>query len=140
MSTAVPTEAKSRTGTGVKVGWILTALLTIFFLFDAFGKLTKAQAVKDSLPELGIPESIVVWIGVALLVATVLYVIPATAFLGAVLLTGYLGGAVFTHMRVESPLLTHTLFPIYFGILVWGALYLRDKRVRDVMPLRRPER
>ncbi|MFD4368445.1 DoxX family protein [Rhodococcus sp. NPDC058521] len=136
MST-VATPVKGRSRVGIKVGWVLMALLTLFFLFDAFGKLTKAQAVKDSLPDLGIPESIVVWIGVVLLVCTILYVIPATAFLGAVLLTGYLGGAVFTHMRVEGSLFGETLFPVYVGIVVWGALYLRDKRVRDVMPFTR---
>lgn len=131
------TSAPEKMGTGAKVGWVLTALLVIFFLFDVSGKLFKAQAVMDALPELGIPENIVVWIGLALLISTVLYVIPATAFLGAVLLTGYLGGAVFTHMRVEDPLLSHTLGPIYFGIVVWVALYLRDKRVRDVLPFTR---
>lgn len=136
MSTAA-TPVKEQSGVGVKVGWVLTALLTLFFLFDAIGKLAKAQAVKDSLPDLGIPESIVVWIGIVLLVCTILYVIPATAFLGAVLLTGYLGGAVFTHMRVEGSLFGETLFPVYMGIVVWGALYLRDKRVREVMPISR---
>ncbi|NLE79429.1 MAG: DoxX family protein [Rhodococcus sp.] len=138
MSTVTAPE-KTKSGTGVKIGWGLTALLVVFFLFDVVGKLTKAQAVLHTLPDLGIPESILVWTGLSLLIGTILYVIPATAFLGAVLLTGYLGGAVFTHLRVEDPLLSHTLTPIYFGIVVWGALYLRDKRVRDVLLLRRPE-
>jgi hypothetical protein len=72
-----------------------------------------------------------------LLVSTVLYLIPHTCVLGAILLTGYLGGAVATHVRVGHPLFTHTLFPVYFGVLLWAGLYLRDERLRALLPLRR---
>jgi hypothetical protein len=75
-------------------------------------------------------------LGAVLLVCTVLYMVPQTAVLGAILLTGYLGGAVATHMRVGSPLFTHVLFGVYLGILLWGGLYLRDARLRALIPIR----
>jgi ABC-type transport system involved in cytochrome c biogenesis permease component len=86
---------------------------------------------------LGYPESAVRLIGMILLVCLILYVVPATSVLGAVLLTGYLGGAVATQLRVGSPLLSTTLFPIYIGVLVWGGITLREERLRALFPLRR---
>jgi ABC-type transport system involved in cytochrome c biogenesis permease component len=77
-------------------------------------------------------------IGLILLVCVVVYLIPRTAVLGAVLLTGYLGGAVATHVRVGDPLLSHTFFPIYFAVLIWGGLYLRDRRVHAAIARRDP--
>ncbi|HVR17126.1 MAG TPA: DoxX family protein, partial [Candidatus Limnocylindrales bacterium] len=76
-------------------------------------------------------------LGIVLLTCTVLYMIPRTAILGAILLTGYLGGAIATHVRVGSPLFSHTLFPVYVALLIWGGLYLRDDRLRALIPLRR---
>jgi hypothetical protein len=87
--------------------------------------------------ELGYPAALVVWIGAIELVCLVLYLIPRTSVLGALLLTGYLGGAVATHLRVESPLLTHTLFPLYIGAMLWGGLYLRERRLHALLPIRR---
>jgi hypothetical protein len=86
---------------------------------------------------LGYPESVVLGIGIIELVCLIAYVIPRTSILGAILLTGYLGGAVATHVRIGSPLLSHTFFPIYVGALVWVALLLRDDRLHTLLPLRR---
>ena len=77
------------------------------------------------------------WIGAIEMVCLILYLVPGTAVFGAVLMTGYLGGAVATHVRMSSPLLTHTLFPIYVAVFVWGGLYLREPRLRALAPMRR---
>jgi hypothetical protein len=82
-------------------------------------------------------ESQIITIGVILLVCTILYLIPQTAVLGAILLTGYLGGAVATNFRVQAPLFSNVLFPVYLGIFVWLGLYLRDARIRELLPFRR---
>src|SRR4029079_18673323 len=94
-------------------------LSIVFLVFDSGGKLLKAQPFIDGTIQLGYQATIVFPLGVILLVCVVAYMIPATSVLGAVLLTGYLGVAVATHARVEDPLLSHTLFPIYFGCLIW---------------------
>ena len=94
------------------------------------------KPVVDGTLELGYPASVIFGLGVVLLVSTVLYVIPRTAVLGAILLTGYLGGAVATHVRVGNPLFSHVLFPTYLGALIWGGLWLRDRRVRALLPIR----
>ena len=117
-------------------GRVLTALPVLFLAFDVTIKLMKIQPVVDSFTQLGIPVELARVIGTVELVCLVLYCIPRTAVLGAMLLTGYLGGAVLTHLRIGSPLLSHTLFPIYIGIMLWGALWLRDLRVRALIPLR----
>lgn len=121
--------------TAARVGWVLTGLLALFLIFDIVGKLLNVQQVKDATVELGLREEMTPVIGVVLLVCLVLYVVPRTAFLGAVLLTGYLGGAVLTNWRVDKPLFSTVLFAVYIGILAWGALYLRDPKVRRVMPI-----
>jgi len=111
-------------------GWILTGFAGLFLLMDAAMKIVKtAPAVKGTV-ELGYPEGSLVGIGALLLLCTVVYLIPRSAIVGAVLLTGYLGGAIATQVRVGNPLFTHVLFPIYLAIMIWGALYLRDQRVR----------
>jgi hypothetical protein len=114
---------------------IISALPSLFLLLDAIGKLVKPAAVVEGTLQLGYPETVIVPLGVVLLVCTVLYVIPRTSVLGAILLTGYLGGAVATHVRVGNPLFTHMLFPVYLGVLIWGGLYLRDVRLRALIPL-----
>jgi len=118
-------------------GWILTGLIVLFLLFDAFGKFAKPVQVTDAFVELGIPISQSVIIGALLLLCTILYAIPRTALLGAVLLSGYLGGAVATHLSAGSPLLSSTLFGVYLGFAAWGGLWLRDSRLRRLLPLRR---
>ncbi len=117
-------------------GRVLTAVPVLFLAFDVTIKLMKIQPVVDSFTQLGIPVELARVVGTVELICLVLYCIPRTAVLGATLLTGYLGGAVLTHLRIGSPLLSHTLFPIYIGIMLWGALWLRDLRVRVLIPLR----
>jgi hypothetical protein len=113
-------------------GRILSGLAGAFCLMDGGMKLFKPRVVVESTLQLGYPESAIVGIGMALLACTILYLIPRTAILGAVLLTGYLGGAVATYVRVSGPLF-NILFPVIFGCIIWGGLYLRDKRLRSVL-------
>lgn len=123
--------------TALWLGRTIGGLATLFLLFDGVGKLAKPDLVVKGTIELGYPESVILPLGVVLLACTVLYIVPRTAVLGAILLTGYLGGAVATHVRVGNPLLTHTLFPTYIGAMLWGALVLQDPRVRALIPLRK---
>ena len=118
-------------------GRIMNALPALFLFMDAVGKLLKPAPVVEGTVQLGYPESVLLGLGIVLLACTVFYVIPRTAILGAILLTGYLGGAVATHVRVGSPLFSHILFPVYLAVLLWGGLYLRDERLRALIPLRR---
>jgi hypothetical protein len=97
----------------------------------------KLAPAVDGTRQLGYPESAVRTIGLIELACPAVYLVPRTTILGAVLLTGYLGGAIATHLRLGNSLLTHTLFPIYVAVLVWGAIYLRDDRLRALVPLRR---
>ena len=107
---------------------VLSALPILFLLFDGAIKLVKIQPVIDSMAALGYPD-VARGLGVLELVCTILYAIRRTALLGAILLTGLLGGAIATHLRVQDPWLTHTLFPLYVGALLWTGLALRDGRV-----------
>ncbi|MGV8875759.1 MAG: DoxX family protein [Rhodococcus sp. (in: high G+C Gram-positive bacteria)] len=121
--------------TAARIGWGLTALIALFLIFDGVTKLLNVQQVQDATADLGLRDEMTPVIGIVLLLSLALYLIPRTAFLGAVLLTGYLGGAVLTNWRVDKPLVSTVLFAVYVGILVWGALYLRDPKVRQVMPI-----
>ena len=116
-------------------GRIISALPVLFFIFDGVMKLVKPPVVVQATLQLGYPESIILPIGIVLLACTALYVFPRTAVLGAILLTGYLGGAVATHVRVGAGWFP-VLFPVVFGVLIWGGLYLRDERLRTLIPLR----
>lgn len=107
----------------------------LFLLVDGAAKLVKPAAVVEATVQLGYAESVIVPLGIVLLICTVLYWIPQTAVLGAILLTGYLGGAVATHVRVGAEPFP-VLFPVFFGALLWGGLYLRDARLRALIPLR----
>ncbi|HEY2082965.1 MAG TPA: DoxX family protein [Verrucomicrobiae bacterium] len=117
-------------------GRVIIALVVLFVIFDGVMKLVKPAPVMQATARLGLPDSAITSIGIVLLVCTVLYAIPRTAILGAILLTGYLGGAVATQVRAGSPLF-ETLFPVIFGVLVWGGLFLRDGRLRAMIPVRR---
>jgi len=119
-------------------GRILTGLSVLFLLFDAIFKLLRPTppAVVEALNKVGYPPSIAVTLGLLLLACVVVYVIPRTAVLGAILLTGYLGGAVATHVRIGDPLFSHIFFPVYMGLFVWGGLYFRDERLRALIPVR----
>ena len=117
-------------------GRIVSALPVLFLLMDGVMKLFKPAVVVDATLKVGYAESTIVPLGIVLLACTILYVVPLTSVLGAILLTGYLGGAVATHTRVGDPLFSHVLFPTYLGALIWLGLYLRDARVRALVPLR----
>ena len=103
-------------------------------LLDAAMKFTKPEMVVKTTVDLGYPESVITGLGIVLLISTVLYLIPRTAVLGAILLTGYLGGAVATHVRVGAGLFP-ICFPVVFVVLLWGGLFLRDERLRKLLPL-----
>jgi hypothetical protein len=117
------------------IGRILSVLAILFLLMDAVMKFIKPPVVVSTTVSLGYPENTIVPIGAVLLVCTVLYLIPRTSVLGAILLTGYLGGAVATHVRVGAGLFP-ILFPIILGLFVWGGLYLRERRLSQLIPLR----
>jgi hypothetical protein len=116
-----------------RTGIILTVIPVLFLVWDTVIKLMVITPVRDGLTRLGYPISAAVGIGIAELACLILYLIPRTAIFGAVLFTGYLGGAVATHVRVGDPVFTHILFPIYVAALLWGGLFLRDGRLRSVL-------
>lgn len=116
-------------------GWSISGLMAAFNVFDAVGKFAMPKPVADAFVRTGWPLDVATTIGVILLICTALYLIPRTSVPGAVLLTGYLGGAVATNLRLHNPLFSNTLFPVYFGILVWVGLLLREPRARAVFPL-----
>ena len=124
-------------GRGRTIGWVLSGLVIAFLLMDATMKLLALPIVLETQEPLGFAGAgIARGLGVLLLVCTLLYAAPQTAVLGAILLTGYLGGAVVTHVRVGDPLFSHILFGVYLGVFLWLGLYLRDARVRALVPLR----
>lgn len=111
-------------------GRVLSGIAVLFLTFDAAIKLADIKAVAEASQRLGLPDHLAGALGTLLLACLTLYVVPRTAVLGAVLLTGYLGGAVAMHLRVGDPLFSHTLFPVYVGAMLWAGLFLRDARVR----------
>jgi hypothetical protein len=121
--------AQRRSGR-IWTGTILSGIAVLFLLFDSIGKLLKVAPVVEGTAQLGYSEGVIQPIGLILLICVVAYVIPRTSIIGAILLTGYMGGAIATHVRVGSPLLTHELFPVYVAALVWGGVFLRDERLR----------
>ena len=129
----------SRSKTILSVGWILSGLTILFMLFDGISKLAMEHHVVEATAQIGYPLDVIRPLGIILLVCTILYAIPRTAIFGAVLLTGYLGGAVASKVRMEDPVFGSILFGVYFGILAWGGLYLRDERLRALIPLRRQQ-
>jgi hypothetical protein len=118
-------------------GWALSGLAIAALALDSLLKLVRAQEAVKSTLELGYAEHHVLTIGALLAVSLLLYAIPRTAVLGALLLTGYFGGAVATHVRVDNPLFSHVLSAVYVALFVWGGLYLREPRLRALLPLRR---
>ena len=118
-------------------GRLISAFAIVFLVFDGAIKLVPLAVVADTMAPLGYPANLARTLGVLTLVCTLLYAIPRTSVLGAILLTGYLGGAISTHLRVGSPLFTHTLFGAYLGLMVWGGLVLRDQRLQALLPWRR---
>jgi hypothetical protein len=114
-------------------GYVVGALPVLLLLMSAVMKLIKPPPVVEGFAHLGLPESLALGLGILELACTMAYVIPQTSVLGAILLTGYLGGATVTHLRVGDPF----FMPVILGILIWGGLYLRDARLRALIPLRR---
>jgi hypothetical protein len=117
-----------------RVGWGMSGLMILFMMFDGLSKLALERHVVEATAEIGYPASSIQPIGVIGLLCAIMYAIPRTSILGAILLTGYLGGAVASKLRIEDPLFGSVLFGVYFGILVWGGLYLRDARLRALLP------
>ncbi|MCU1226054.1 MAG: Arginine/ornithine antiporter ArcD [Edaphobacter sp.] len=118
-------------------GRILSGLAVLFLLMDGAMKLVHPlpAPVVEAQAQLGLPESLTFGIGILLLACTILYAIPRTSVFGAILLTGYLGGAIALQLRVGNPLFSHVLFPVYIALLIWGGLFLRENRLRELVPL-----
>jgi hypothetical protein len=132
-----PTNQTKTTSKGMTwTGRVLSTLTVLFMLFDAFGKFAKPAPVVEASARLAIPTPQITSIGILLLVSTIIYAIPRSAVLGAVLLTGYLGGAVAIQMRAGSPTF-ETVFPVMFGVVLWGGVYLRVCGLRRVFPVLR---
>ena len=121
----------------IRAGWALSGLVILFFLMDGVMKLIMPAPVIETTAALGWPTdpATIHALGILALVPTLLYAIPRTAPLGAILLTAYLGGAVATHVRIGNPLFSHILFGVYLGVFLWGGLWLRDARIRALLPL-----
>jgi hypothetical protein len=139
MTTIDMTPDAARPGRASRIsGWVLSGLLIAFLLFDGAIKLVPLQVVLDTSAALGLPADpgSARMLGVLTLLSTLLYAIPRTSVLGAILMTGYLGGAVATHVRIGSPLFSHVLFGVYLGLFAWGGLWLREPRLRALIPLR----
>ena len=118
-------------------GRVLSGLVILFLLFDGAIKLVPLDIVIETSVQLGIPPELARTLGVLTLAGAILYAIPRTSVLGAILLTGYLGGAIYTHVRIGSPLSSHTLFGVYLGLMIWGGLWLRDPALHALIPFRR---
>ena len=133
--TAMQLSDHSTSSKHLWAGRIMSGLPALFLLVDGGMKLFKPPVVVEATVQLGYPESVIVGLGLVLLASTLLYLVPRTAILGAVLLTGYLGGAVATHVRVDAPLF-NIVFAVVLGTLLWGGLWLRDRCLREMLPLR----
>ena len=123
-----------------KAGYAMSGLVIAFMLFDGGTKLVPLDVVIKSTAELGYAPSagLARGLGALALACTALYAVPRTAVLGAILLTGFMGGAVASHLRMGDPLFSHILFGVYLGIFAWGGLFLRDARIRALLPFRAP--
>jgi DoxX-like family len=132
------TTVNSTTGRSKPILWtgrVITGLIVLFMLFDGVTKIMKVQPVVEATRRLGYPENTIVGIGIVATVSTILYLIPQTAVLGAILLTGFLGGALATQVRAGEPIF-NWIFAVAFGVLTWLGVYLRDPRLRSLLPLR----
>jgi len=125
--TPIPSRAKW-------AGWIMSGLFIAFMIFDGGIKLVPLQIVTDTSAQLGLPTSdaFARGLGILALVCTALYAFPRTAILGAILMTGYLGGAIATQLRIGAPLFSHVMFGVYLGLLMWGGLWMKDRRLRKL--------
>ena len=137
MSTIAETAPVSKPA--LLLGRVLSGLVIVFLLFDGAIKLVPWPIVTETMDRIGYgsSETLARSLGAITVACTVLYAIPPTSFVGAILLTGYLGGAMASHLRIGSPLFTHILFGFYLGLMLWGGLWLRDGRLRALLPFRR---
>jgi hypothetical protein len=135
-STAPPSQTFRHSKWGKWIGWGMSGLMIAFLLFDSISKLVLEHHVVEATTQIGYPLDVIRPLGVICLACTLLYAIPRTSILGAILLTGYLGGSIASKVRIEDPMFSSVLFGAYFGILVWGGLYLRDERLRSLVPFR----
>ncbi|SEE03207.1 DoxX-like family protein [Rhizobiales bacterium GAS188] len=135
MPTTIETAPTSKTM--LWAGRVMSGLVVLFLLFDSTIKLIKIAPVVEAMNELGYPDELSRVLGVIVLACAILYAIPRTSVLGAILLTALLGGAIASHLRIGSPIFSHTLFGSYLGLLAWGGLFLQDARLRALIPLRR---
>lgn len=132
----VPTDAASSRAATI-AGRVLSTLAALFLLFDISMKLFTPPEAVEGTRALGYDPDSLLTLGIIQIVCLALYLIPRTAVFGAILWTGYLGGAVATHFRIDNPLFSHQLFPIYVALFLWGGLWLRDGSLRAILPLRR---
>lgn len=116
---------------------IMGGIVILFMLADSIGKFIKPEEVISGTLELGYAEHHLLVMGILGLICTLLYAFPRTTILGAVLLTGYWGGAIATHVRLDNPLFSHILFPVYLAVLAWGAIWLKDEQVRNLLFFRK---
>ena len=130
------TQAVSAPKGMIWAGYSISALATLFLIFDSVIKVLKMAPAVEATTQLGYPESLVVVIGVIELVCLAVYLVPRTSILGAIFLTGYLGGAIATNLRAGTPVF-NVVFPLIIGALIWGGIYLRDQRLRALVPLRK---
>ena len=130
---------ESASGGMVWTGRILSGLVVLFLLLDGAMKLVPLQEVIDTVSQLGWTTDPLTWrvVGMLLIACALLYAYPRTSLMGAILITAYLGGAVATHARIGSPLFSHTLFGVYVGIIAWAGLWLREPRLRALLPIAR---
>jgi len=125
----VPAVSKKR----LRTGQVLSALAVLFLTFDGVNKVLHTTPVAEAFARMGYPDGVALGIGLLELACLAVYLVPRTAVVGAVLLTGFLGGAISSHVRIGDPFLSHTIFPVYIGALLWGGLFLRDRRVRALV-------
>ena len=120
-------------------GRVMSGVVILFLLFDGAIKLVPLPVVTETMDKMGwgASDTLARSLGIITIVCTLLYSVPPTSILGAILLTGYLGGAIASHLRIGSPLFTHTLFGLYLGLMVWGGLWLRDRNLQTLIPFRR---
>ncbi|HLW63436.1 MAG TPA: DoxX family protein [Flavobacterium sp.] len=119
----------------VIAGWVLSVLVILFMLLDGIMKFLKpAEVITTTVDELGYTEQHIFTLGILALTATLLYAIPRTSILGAILLTAYFGGAIASHLRINNPIFSHTFFTVYIGIFAWSGLWLRNMKLRQLLP------
>ncbi|MES1174733.1 MAG: DoxX family protein [Myxococcales bacterium] len=136
-STPAPRAPSTSSKLEYRAGIALSALPVMFLSFDSVIKIVKIAPVVQSFAQLGYPDSLARGLGLLELACIACYVIPRTAVLGAILLTGFLGGAISTHLRIGDPFFSHTVFPVYVALMVWGGLYLRNETLRALLPVRK---